>query len=128
MRVRHVIKLCAPALAAVSLHAAACDYPDEGNMPLRRAVARVKFLPETEAWAATMHKAGAIVQYALSLDREWHRNGRCYWTVEARAQGSLWRRFYVAPDGRSVLSEDGRQAAPAPRKATASPAAKAAGR
>jgi hypothetical protein len=35
----------------------------------------VKFLPETEAWAASMHKAGAVVQYALRLD-EPRRAGR----------------------------------------------------
>src|SRR6185295_19479441 len=52
---------CGPVLA--------CEYPDEGNMPLRRAVAKVKYLPETEAWAASMHKAGAVVQYALRLDQ-----------------------------------------------------------
>jgi hypothetical protein len=92
-------------------------------MPLRRAVTRIKLLPQTEAWAKTQHEAGVVVQYALSLDREWHRDGRCYWTVEARAQGETWRRFYVAPDGRTVLSEDGRPAAGAPHKATTSPAA-----
>jgi hypothetical protein len=88
---------CAPALA--------CEYPDEGNMPLRRAVAKVKFLPQTEAWAASMHKNGAIVQYAVRLDQPKRENGRCYWPVEVRAEGNLWRRFYVTPDGRSVLKE-----------------------
>src|SRR5438067_7718991 len=111
-------------LAALPMAARGCDYPDEGNMPLRRAVTKVKLLPQTEAWAAAMHKAGAVVQYALSLDREWHRGGRCYWTVEARAEGATWRRFYVTPDGKRVLSEDGLPAARAPRKATASAAAK----
>jgi hypothetical protein len=67
----------------------------------------VKLRPETEAWAAAAHKSGAVVQYALSLDRELRRNGRCYWTVEARTEGSTWRRFYVSPDGRSVITEDG---------------------
>lgn len=110
------------------LMALACDYPDEGNMPLRRAVTKVKLLPQTEAWAATLHKAGVVVQYALSLDREWHRDGRCYWTVEARAEGATWRRFYVTPDGRRVLSEDGLQEAKARRTATAPAAAKAAAR
>jgi hypothetical protein len=121
-------KLLIALLIALPVVAQACDYPDEGNMPLRRAVTKVKLLPQTEAWAASMHKAGAVVQYALSLDREWHRDGRCYWTVEARAEGATWRRFYVTPDGRRVLSEDGRQAATARRKATASAAAKAAAR
>ena len=91
-----------------SERAAACDYPDEGTMPLHRAVTRVKLLPETEAWAAAAHKAGAVLQYALSLDREVKRNGRCYWTVEARAEGTTWRRFYVSPDGRSVLTDNGK--------------------
>jgi hypothetical protein len=128
MRVRDVNKVLVLGLAAVSLHALGCEYPDEGNMPLRRAVSRVKFLPETEAWAASQHEAGAVVQYALSLDREWHRNGRCYWTIEARARGATWRRFYVTPDGKGLLGADGRPIAPGPRKATASPAATAAPR
>jgi hypothetical protein len=96
--------LLAP-LLVFPLAALACDYPDEGNLPLRRAVTKVKLLPETEAWAAAVHKTGAMVQYALLLDREWRKDGRCYWTVEARAEGSTWRRFYVSPDGRRVLSE-----------------------
>src|SRR5438067_4363670 len=90
------------------LAAAACDYPDEGTMPLHRAVTRVKLLPETEAWAASLHQESVMVHYALFLDHDWRRNGRCYWAVEARAHGATWRRFYVAPDGKRVLSEDGR--------------------
>ena len=115
-------------MLAFPLAALACDYPDEGNLPLRRAVTKVKLLPETEAWAATVHKTGAVVQYALSLDREWRRDGRCYWTVEARAEGSTWRRFYVSPDGKRVLSESGRPEARARRKATASGEARAGAR
>jgi hypothetical protein len=84
--------------------AVACDYPDEGNMPLRRAVGKVKFLPETQVWAASMHKAGAVVQYALLLNEPKRRRGRCYWPIEARAEGKVWRRFYVTPDGKSVLN------------------------
>src|SRR3954471_2619064 len=132
MRVPDVSKVLGVALAAVSLTASfavsACTYPDEGNLPLRRAVSRVKYLPEAEAWAAGERKEGVVVQYALSLAREWHRNGRCYWIVEARARGETWRRFYVSPDGKSVLSEDGRPVARAPRKATTSPPATAAPR
>jgi hypothetical protein len=93
------------ALCSLCGRAAACDYPDEGNMPLRRAVAAVKYLPGTEAWAASMHEAGAVVQYALRLDRPRRENGRCYWPVEVRARGELWRRFYVTPDGKTVLEE-----------------------
>ena len=92
-------------------------------MPLRRAVSRVKFLPDTQDWAAGQHKAGVVVQYALSLEREWHHDGQCYWTVEARAQGATWRRFNVSPDGEQLFSADGRPIARAPRKATTSPAA-----
>ena len=88
---------CGPVLA--------CEYPDEGNMPLRRAVAKVKFLPEIEAWAASMHKAGAVVEYALRLDQPRRENGRCYWPVEVRAQGKVWRRYYVTPDGSTVLKK-----------------------
>src|SRR5262245_44446835 len=43
-----ILLFCAPALA--------CEYPDEGNLPLRRAVSKVKYLPDTEAWASAMHK------------------------------------------------------------------------
>ena len=82
--------------------AAECRYPDEGTMPLRRAVTRVKYLPETEAWAKAQE---AVVQYALYLDRSRQARGRCYWTVEVRAEGKVWRRFYVTPDGKSMLTE-----------------------
>ena len=40
----------------------------------------------------------------LLLDESRTIGGRCYWTVEARAAGSVWRRYYVTPDGRKVLS------------------------
>src|SRR5258708_29369511 len=33
----------------------ACDYPDEGNMPLRRALTSVQMLPETDAWRSEEH-------------------------------------------------------------------------
>ena len=99
------------------LAAAACDYPDEGSMPLHRAVTKVKLLPETEAWAAELRETGTVVQYALLLDREWRQDGRCYWTVDARAEGKTWRRFYVSPDGRRVLDEKGRIVPAGPVKA-----------
>jgi hypothetical protein len=108
--------ICAPAFA--------CDYPDEGNLPLRRAVSKVKYLPETEAWAGSMHESGVVVQYALLLDRPHHEHGRCYWPVELRAEGSLWRRYYVSPDGKRLL----RPAAEAQPQATQPPAATAATR
>ena len=38
-------------LAALALPALACEMPDEGNMPMRRAVTRVQMLKEVDAWA-----------------------------------------------------------------------------
>jgi hypothetical protein len=105
--------------------AQACDYPDLGNLPLRRAVTKVKTLPQTEAWASEAHKAGVVVQYALLLEATIQQAGRCYWTVEALAEGKLWRRFYVTPDGKRVLDED-RKPAAGPRAARRSAAATAA--
>ena len=110
------------------LAAAACDYPDEGTLPLHRAVTKVKLLPQTEAWAAELHKSGTVVQYALMLDHEWRRDGGCYWTVDARAEGRTWRRFYVSPNGKSILNESGQPLAATQRKATGSAEAKAARR
>lgn len=83
----------------------ACNYPDEGNMPVRRAVSKVKFLEETQAWASRMQETGAVVQYALLLDQPRTVKGRCYWPVEVRAEGKLWRRFYITPDGKDLLKE-----------------------
>jgi hypothetical protein len=105
--------------------AQACEYPDQGNMPLRRAVTKVKMLPEIEAWASQVHTTGAVVQYALLLEATIRQAGRCYWTVEALAEGKLWRRFYVTPDGKRVLDE-GRKPAAAPQGARRSAAARAA--
>jgi hypothetical protein len=112
------------ALLWCAVGAQACGYPDLGNLPLRRAVTKVKLLPETEAWANYLHKTGAIVQYALLLEQPLNHAGRCYWTVEAIAEGKLWRRFYVTPDGKRVLNEDLKPAA-APRGARPSAAARA---
>src|SRR5437868_12441877 len=91
------------ALLVFPLAALACDYPDEGTMPLHRAVTRVKLLPETETWASAERKDGVVVQYALFLQQTLRSRGRCYWTVEARAQGKVWRRFYVTPDGKHLF-------------------------
>ena len=74
-------------------------------MPLRRAVTRVELLPETEAWAGAVRKDGAVVHYAVLLEETLSSAGRCYWTVEARAEGKLWRRFFVSPDGKNLLFE-----------------------
>lgn len=92
-----VFFVCHPALA--------CEYPDEGNMPLRRALARVQMLPETREWDVARRDLGELVQYELSLRETLVKGGRCYWTVRARSNGALWRTFYVTPDGKSVLKE-----------------------
>jgi hypothetical protein len=85
--------------------AAACDYPDQGTMPLHRAVTLVKLRPEAQAWAADWLQRDVAVQFVVLLDETRRIGGRCYWTVEARAAGNLWRRYYVTPDGGRVLSE-----------------------
>jgi hypothetical protein len=95
----------AAALVLIAAPALACEYPDEGNMPLRRAVAKVRYLPQTEAWAQSMHEAGAVVHYALHLDAAVRIRGRCYWPVEVRAGNRSWRRFYVTPDAEQVLEK-----------------------
>ena len=76
-------------------------------MPLRRALTRVQMLPETEAWQRGRREVGDFVQYRLFLEKFVFVKNKCHWTVEALADGKIWRRFYVSPDGRSVL--------PAPR-------------
>ena len=106
MRLKLIV---AGALLVFPLAAAACDYPDEGTMPLHRAVTKVKLLPETEAWAAESLRRKVVVQYALLLEETRRIGGRCYWTVEARVGAAAWRRFYVTPDGKRVLSADARR-------------------
>jgi len=99
------VALLAAALAA--LPAYACDVPDEGgNTPWRRAVSKIRYLPETEAWADSRSREGLTVQYVVSLDAPRLLAGRCWWPVEVRAGGKLWKRFLVTPDG-SALREDG---------------------
>jgi hypothetical protein len=89
---------CAPALG--------CEAPDDlDGTPWRIAVAKVKYLPETEAWAKLMERERTVVQYVVMLDAPRHLDGRCYWPVEIRAEGRLWKRFLVTPDGRSALED-----------------------
>ena len=95
-------------LMLLTSSALACDYPDEGNRPLRRAVALVRDMPEVAAWAERMHDAGELVQYVVLLEQPVRLNGACYWTVETRAKGATWRRFYVTPDGKRVVPADPR--------------------
>jgi len=90
-------------LAALALPALACEMPDEGNMPMRRAVTRVQMLKEVDAWAEHMRRSQVLVEYLVRLDAPVQRAGRCYWPVEVSAEGKLWRRYLVSPDGKRVI-------------------------
>lgn len=91
----------AAALLAAACATQACEVPGDGTS-LRRALLKVKYLPETEAWelAARQH---APVQFLLSLDAPLERDGRCYWPIEASTGEALWHRFYVTPRGEDIL-------------------------
>src|SRR5712671_449093 len=95
-------QLCALAFLTPAL-ALGCTYPDEGTMPLHRALTKVQLLPETESWLRERKAAGEPVQFRLLLEKQAYFNRKCYWTVEAVAKDEVWRRFYVSPDGKSVL-------------------------
>ena len=75
-------------------------------MPLRRAVTKVQMLSEVDLWAEEMRRNGAHVQYLLRLDEPVVQAGRCYWPLEVRAEGKLWRRYLVSPDGKSIRPHD----------------------
>jgi hypothetical protein len=94
-------------LLAAALPGFACEVPDEGNMPMRRAVTKVQMLKEVDAWADAMRRSRASVQYLVRLDEPVRQGGRCYWPVEVRADGKLWRRFLVSPDGKRLLTPSG---------------------
>jgi len=72
-------------------------------MPLRRAVTRVEMLPEVHLWARTMVENGVKPQFVVLLDAPVREAGACYWPVEVRGDGKLWRSFLVTPDGKKVL-------------------------
>ena len=89
-------------LAGVLIAALAspCAYPDEGVLPLRRAVTQVRLHPDIEGWARDMRDKGEAVQYALLLDEPLWADGRCYWSVEVKLGEKVWRRFHVSPEGK----------------------------
>jgi hypothetical protein len=93
-------------LVGVASPGFACDFPDEGGMPLRRAVTRIEMLPEVDAWARAMQKNGITPQYVVRLDAPVREAGKCYWPVEVRGDGKLWWRFLISPDGKSIRSHD----------------------
>lgn len=94
-------------LAAVP--ALACSLPqDGGETPWRRAVAKVKYLPETEAMVELQVRDRNVVQYVVLLDAPRQVDGRCHWPVEVRVEGKLWKRFLVTPDGKDVREDRAR--------------------
>jgi hypothetical protein len=113
-RRRIAFGLSALAAAAAALPAAACEVPEEGAAPYRRLVARVKYLPETEAWAESMSREKRVVQYVLHLDAPRRVGGRCHWIVEVRAADRLWKRFLVAETGGPPIVLDADPAGSAP--------------
>ena len=103
MRIRRTLAFF---LALAGAPALACDAPDDlDGTPWRLAVAKVKYLPATEAWAKLMERERNVVQYVVLLDEAKHLNGRCYWPVEIRAEGKVWKRFLVTPDGRTAIED-----------------------
>jgi hypothetical protein len=96
---------------------------------MARALTKVKQLPETVAWQADRRKAREPIEFRLLLEKEVYLNRKCHWTIEATANGELWRRFYVTPDGESVLidyatSLPGGEAPPKPTRPAAPKAAR----
>jgi hypothetical protein len=91
-----ILAFAAPALA--------CEVPDDGATPLRPAITRVKYLAETEAWLKTLPK-DRIAQFVLLVDSPRKIHGTCYWPVEVRASGELWKVFFVTADGKHVLKD-----------------------
>lgn len=89
-----ILAFAAPALG--------CEVPDDGSAPLRGVVTRVKHLAETEAWLKTLPE-GRIAQFVLLVDSPRKIRGSCYWPVEVRASGELWKVFLVSTDGKRVL-------------------------
>ncbi|HEU4353832.1 MAG TPA: hypothetical protein VFR66_18345 [Burkholderiales bacterium] len=75
-------------------------------MPLRRAVTRVEMLAEVHQWHRSMLEKGEKPRYVVRLDAPVRQGARCYWPVEVRAEGRLWRRYLVTPDGRNVLLKE----------------------
>ena len=75
-------------------------------MPLRRAVTRVELLPEVDAWARAMIKSGIQPRYVVRLDEPVQKSGKCYWPVEVRGDGKLWRTYLISPDGKSIRPHD----------------------
>ena len=91
-------------ILAIAAPAYGCSVPDDDGSVLRSAVVRVKHLPETEAWQKALPE-GTIAQFVLLVDSPRRIRGACYWPVEVRARGELWKRFLVSADGKRVLKD-----------------------
>jgi len=89
------------ALALAAGSAAACEVPGDGTS-LRRALLKVKYLAETEAWERTARRSSSV-QEVLSLDAPLERAGRCFWPIEARSAGTTWQTFFATPRGEHIL-------------------------
>ena len=55
-----------------------------------------------------MERERTVVQYVAELDQPRHIDGTCFWTVEVRAEGKLWRRYLVTPDGKQLREDTAR--------------------
>jgi hypothetical protein len=88
-------------LLAAACAAQACEVPGDGTS-LRRALLKVKYLPETEAWERAASRT-APVRYVLSLEAPIEREGLCYWPIEARSGEQVWNTFYATPGGEHIL-------------------------
>jgi len=86
------------ALALAAGSAAACEVPGDGTS-LRRALLKVKYLAETEAWERAARRT-STVQYVLSLDAPLEREGR--WRVVG-----LTRLGRTSVPSSSTLGQDG---------------------
>ncbi len=91
----------AAALLGAALAAQACEVPGDGTS-LRRALLKVKYLPETEVWELAARKE-ATVQYVLSLQQPRDVDGRCFWPIEVRSGDVVWNTFYATPGGERIL-------------------------
>ncbi|MDA0276453.1 MAG: hypothetical protein O3A91_08905 [Proteobacteria bacterium] len=93
-------------LLATPASAFACNLlADKGSVPLRPMVARVKYQPETEAWAERMSLANATVHFVLRVNEPRRIAGRCHWSVEAHAENRLWKRFLVPSEDGPVIEQ-----------------------
>ena len=70
-------------------------------------VSRRALLQEGERERAeAMRRNKVSVQYLVCLDEPVRERDHCYWPVEVRGDGKLWRRYLVSPDGKSVRHHD----------------------